>query len=269
VYVCPINWVPWRLNEAGVQQKASPDELAQIIQLSEHVDIFMDQGHRGRIVEWSDVPRLHCAYGTSGGLWVYHGARQDRLSYFLPYPMRAAQHLREHHGHGARACLYYQGPMINPAVEVNSAVAGRVMRDVGRDAREVLEEVIAVYYQPRSTEACRRLAGVYVAAEEAYFGQWDPARFAQQQRLEMPGEFTLGALFNTSPDPAAFLVEPFLDAAGRAACKAGLRTALAELVPIAGEFGDGGRIERMTRCMTVMLHLLNTVMLAKGEPWLD
>jgi len=269
VYVCPINWLPWGLNDRGVQHKFSGDDADRVIELSKHIDVFMDQGHRGRLLEWEAVPDLQCAYGTSGGLWVYHGCRHDRLSYALPYPRRAAEHLRDHHQRGARGCLYYQGPMINPAVELNAAVAGRVMGDVSRDPREVLEEVIERYYQPRGAEAGGRLADVYLAVEEAYFGQWDEARFKEQHKLEMPGEFTVGVLFNTSPDPATYLLEPFLGTEGRVACKTGLKAALNDLMGIAGDFDDHGRIERLTRCLITMLHTLTTIMLVKEEAWAD
>jgi hypothetical protein len=143
------------------------------------------------------------------------------------------------------------------------------MRDPMRDPREALEEVIQVYYKPRTGDACRQLADVFLAAEEAYFGQWDEARFKEQHKLEMPGEFTLGVLFGTCPDPAAFLLDPFLDAEGRVACKAGLKTALRDLAAVEGELDDEGRTARMARALTTMLHLLTTVMLVKGEAWAD
>ena len=86
---------------------------------------------------------------------------------------------------------------------------------------------------------------------------------------EMPGEFTLGVLFGTIPDPAGFLTEPFLDSQGRAACKSGLKKALAAVGPLQGQFDDGGRLGRISRCLTVMLHLLTTVMMVKGEGWAE
>jgi len=269
VYTCPISWVPFRLEDSGRQPTFTDEDLPHVLELSKHIDIFMDQGHRGRSLKWEDVPRLACAYGTSGGLWAYHGSRQDRLSYFLPYPLRAARHLRDHYDHGTRACLTYQGPMINPAVEVNSAVAGRIMGEVTRDPRDVLEEVIEIYYQPRNTEACQHLADIFLDLEEAYFGQWDERRFKDMEHVEMPGEFCVGALLNTSPDAALFLAEPFLDAAGRTAYRQALKKALGELPGLAGELDDAGRLERMTRCLALTHHLLATLMMAKGEPWMD
>ena len=267
VYSCPISWALFTIDETGQQPKLTGEDLAHIVELSDHIDIFMDQGHHGRLISWEDVPRLNCAYGTSGGLWSYHGSRQDRLSYFLAYPMRAANHLKDHHAHGTRACLYYQGPMVNPAVEVNSSVAGRIMCDPGRDAGDALEEVIEVYYRPRSADVRRKLADVFIAVEEAYFGQWKAEAFHQTWRLEMPGEFIVGNLFGTQPDAATFLAEPYLDADARVACGAGIRAALAELQPLIGQAEDDGRIERMIRALSVMHHLLATVMMARGEPW--
>ena len=269
VYTCPINWMPWGLNDKGEQHKLAGDDLAAVLDLSKHIDLFMDQGHRGRMLAWEDVPKLQCAYGTSGGLWTYHGARLDRLSYFVPYPKRAAQHLRDHHKHGARGCLYYQGPMDNPAVEINSAVAGRVMCDVTRDPREVLEEVIEAYYQPRNAEARAKLADVFLASEEAYFGQWDVARMKEQQKLEPPGEFCVGLLFGTSPDLIGILWEPFLNAEGRAACRKGMIAALKQLLEIEHEFAERARIERLTRALTITIQILATIMGAKGEPWAE
>lgn len=269
VYTCPIAWIPFGLDESGRQPTFAAQDLPHVLELSRHLDIFMDQGHYGRSLKWEDVPRLACAYGTSGGLWAYHGSRQERLSYFLPYPMRAARHLQDHHQHGARACLYYQGPMINPAVEVNSAVAGRIMCDVTRDPRDVLEEVIETYYRPRSRAACQHLAEVYLRLEDAYFGQWVEQRFLEAHRHEMPGQFFVGVLHNTSPDAALHLAEPFLDGAGRSVYRAALKTALGELAGLAGEFDDAGRIGRMMQCLALTHHLLATLMMARGEPWAD
>lgn len=270
VYTCPISWIPFALDKTtGRQTTFTAEELPHVLELSRHIDVFMDQGHHGRSLRWEDVPRLDCAYGTSGGLWAYHGSRQDRLSYFLPYPMRGAAHLRDHHSHGTRACLYYQGPMVNPAVEVNSAVAGRVMADVTRDPRSVLEEVIELYYRPCSAEAGQHLAQAFVDLEEAYFGQWNEQRFQETQNLEMPGEFMVGTLLNTSPDAATHLGEPYLDADGRAAYRQGLKAALAALEQLTGQFDDEGRLDRMTRCVAMIHHQLATFMLARGEPWMD
>jgi len=269
VYTCPISWIPFRLDETGHQPTFSADELPHVLELSKHIDIFMDQGHHGRSVKWEDVPRLQCAYGTSGGLWSYHGSRTDRLSYFIPYPTRGARHIQDHYAHGTRACLYYQGPMINPAVEINSACAGRIMGDVTRDPMAVLEEVITTYYRPRQAGGARRLAEVVGNLEEAYFGRWNEQRFKDAHGVEMPGEFCIGTLFNTSPDAALHLGEPYLDADDRASYRQALKQGLDDVAALAGEFDDEGRLDRMSRCLAMTHHLLATLMMGRGEAWMD
>jgi hypothetical protein len=265
VYVCPINWAPWALGEDGRQRPFTPSEVASVAALSPHIDLFVDQGHRGRFLRWEDLPALGCTYATSGGLWAYHGCRMDRLSYLLPYPIRAARGLVEHHARGARGALIYQGPMVNPAVELNSVVSGLTMRDVSRDPLDVLREAIASHYRPRSHGAGEELVRILVDLEKAYFGGWDARRFREQQRMEMPGEFCLGPLFGTSPDPAAFLLEPYLTTDGRRDLGHGLRTALRDMAGLDGQFRDGGRLVRMQRAVQVMCQLLATAMAALGE----
>lgn len=268
-YACPINWAPWRLGPDGTQLKFSGADLEGVIELSRGIDLFMDQGHRGRFIDWADVPSLECDYGTSGGLWMYHGARQDRLSYLLPYVRRTAGHLRDYHAHGARGCLFYQGPMINPAVEANSACAGRLMQDVNREPEDVLLEVVEAYYGPKSPEAAQSLVQVFFDVEESYFGQWDMEELPKLQGVEPPGEMMVGTLFNTSPDATTHVMEPYLDAAGRAAHHKGLRDALGRTLALRDQFADTARIDRITRALGLSIQLLATAMMAKGEKWMD
>ncbi len=80
----PINWL-------GGSGRSHFDQAEQdrIVELSKHVDCFMDQGWTGTFIPEDQrkafIGRLHCDYGTSGGLWVYPPGRWDRLSYFLPH----------------------------------------------------------------------------------------------------------------------------------------------------------------------------------------
>ena len=171
----PINW----LGGSG-RDHFNSAEQDQIIDLSKHIDCFMDQGWNGTFIAEAERPafikKLHCDYGTSGGLWVYHCGRWDRLSYFLPYPKRSAAAIRRHYDDGARGCMFYQGPVINPAVEMNIAVAGRMLASPLRSVDDVLSEVIDLYYRPSTTSARSKLADLLVLAEDAYFGQWDAKR---------------------------------------------------------------------------------------------
>jgi hypothetical protein len=84
------------------------------------------------------------------------------------------------------------------------------------------------------------------------FGRWDSKRFAAVGR-PMPGELHLTDLFGTSPGPALFLLEPFLNAEGRQAYKKRLVAILQDLANLEGSFDDGGRLTRIQKSITVML----------------
>jgi hypothetical protein len=260
----PINW----LGGSG-RAHFNEAELERIIELSRHIDGFMDQGHTGTFIPDSGrmafIQKLHCVYGTSGGFWVYHCGRWDRLSYFLPYPQRTAAAIRRHYDDGARACMFYQGPVINPGVEVNIAVGGRILADTRRTAADALAEVIALYYRPRDSGATGKLVEVFLRSEEAYFGQWDPARFQAQGR-PMPGELHLTDLFGTAPGPALFLLEPYLDAEGRRDYRQRLIAILQDLMSMAGQFDDHGRLAGIQRAITLTLTMLDTIRSARKEP---
>ncbi len=259
----PINW----LGGSG-RSHFDQAEQDQIIELSKHIDAFMDQGWNGTFIADDErktfIKKLHSAYGTSGGLWVYHCGRWERLSYFLPHPRRTAAAIRRHHDDGARGCMFYQGPVVNPGVELNIALGGRVLVNTHRTVEDALEESIELYYQPRNPAAREDLVELFLQAEEAYFGQWDPLRFSAQGR-SMPGELHLTDLFGTSPGPAYFLMEPFLNADGRRDYKKRLLGILPSVAGLAGRCADGGRLERIARSITVTLMILDSIRAARKE----
>jgi hypothetical protein len=264
VYVITINWVP-----AGKQ--FSDAELARVVELSKHVDCVFDQGHTGYQVPEAKrrafIAGLHCAYGTSGRLWLYPDTRWDRASYFLPYPKRASEALAEQFRDGVRGCLYYQGPVNNAGQELMIAVGGRVLSDTRRKGAEVLDEVLESLYRPRDAEAARRLGRMVELAEESYFSQWSEELFRKLWGVGKPGEFKLDqGLFGTSPGPATYLKEPCLDAKGRKEYRKGLAAILAELPKLEGRCDDRGRLANIERSAMVTLNLLNTVCACLGEP---
>lgn len=259
----PINW----LGGSG-RSHFNQEEQDQIIELSKHIDCFMDQGWNGTFIAEQERPafikKLHCDYGTSGGLWVYHCGRWDRLSYFLPYPQRSAAAIRSHYDDGARGCMFYQGPVINPAVEMNIFVGGRMLYSPRGSVTDVLLEGIDLYYKPVNADARRKLADLFLRAEDAYFGQWDAQRFTAAGR-SMPGELHLTNLFGTSPGPATYLLEPFLDAQGRREYKKQLVDILKSLVILAGHCADAGRLERIQKAITITLTVLESIRAARKE----
>ncbi|MBI4606649.1 MAG: hypothetical protein HY721_32195 [Planctomycetes bacterium] len=264
VYVITINWAPAGKHFGEAEEDA-------VVELGKHVDCVFDQGHSGHHIaparRAAFVRRLGCAYGTSGGVWLYPDTRWDRHSYFLPYPKRAAKALREHHAGGARGCMYYQGPVSNPGQEAMMAFGGRMLSDVDRSPEEALAEVLERLYKPKGEEALRRLARIFAVAEDSYFEQWSAEPFAKVWGIPVPGEFKLDQrLFGTCPGPATYLKEPCLGPEGRKAYRNGLRTILEEIPKLAGLCDDGGRLAAIRRSAIVTLNLLNTISYCLGEP---
>jgi hypothetical protein len=268
----PINW----LSRASARENRAyfnPGEQAQIIELSRHIHCFMDQGWTGPMIDPKErrdfIERLHCVYGTSGGLWLYPDTRWDRTSYFLPYPQRSAAAIKEYYADGVRGCMIYQGPTANPAQELMMAFNGRMVSHVNRNPDEVLAEVIETCYRPKDPEALKKLAEVFQRAEDAYFGQWSAKRFADLWGFRngaMPGEFKIDQhLFGVTPGPATYLTEPSLDDAGREEYKKGLVAILRELEKLRDRFDDKGRLPRIRCSLIVTLELLNTIQYLKGK----
>ncbi len=264
IYTIPINWVPWKLAENGHQQQFTREEFDHVVRLSDHIDIFMDQGHRQNYVPTEWIPELRCKYGTSGGLWLYHCVRVNRLSYLIPYPKRACELIKRDYDRGARGCLYYQGPMINPGVEVNSATAGRILKDVTREPREILEEVIEEYYQPRTEKARQLLTDIFLRVEDGYFGRWNPETIKTAHQLDIPGEFSSWGLFGEEPDIPGHLIEPFLDKEGRLSYKDELIQCLRDLEAIEPDLASKERAERLMDSLVLTVQFLKTYIAYKG-----
>lgn len=267
INVIPINW--------AMDTKARFTEADKdiIIKLSKHIDRFYDQGWRGTYVaseERADfIKKLHCAYGTSGGRWVYPAQRLDRESFFVPHVKHQAAAIKEQFAQGVRGLMHYQGPVNNPGTELNIACGGLISADTSRTVEEVVSQVIEELYRPKNESAHKKLVDIFLKGEDAYFDQWGDAaeRFAKHLNTGPAGEFYLDGLVGGSPGPAGYLCNPvFLDAAGRLAYRNALIPLLRDLQGIEGNFQDGGRIKALKRSITITLTLLNTIMYAKGEP---
>jgi hypothetical protein len=265
-----INW----LNDTG-RRYFNEDDKTQIVELSKHIDCFMDQGHRGTYLADAQrkefIPKLHCPYGTSGGVFLYPDARWDRSSYFLPYAKRTGNAIKQHYEGGVRGSMFYQGPVSNPSTEINIAVGGRILANTVRSVDDALAESLELYYKPKSGVALKKLMNIFLRAEDSYCGQWDPAAFEALRGKNSswagpPGEFELDEhLFGHSPGPATYLLEPCLNAAGREACKNGLISILRDLPAIENAFDDHGRIDKIRRGIIITLNFLNTISQCKGE----
>ena len=247
----------------------TPEQTEHIVDLSNRVDCLFDQGHRGTYVppsEWKDfIPRLHCAYGTSGGFWVYPPQRWERSRWFLPYVQRTGKHMKELFAAGGRGVMYYQGPVMNPSTEVNIDVGGRLMTDIGKSFEDALHESLEHLYQPKDATALRNLVQVFLKAENIYFEQWNPERILAAQKAPMPGELHLMNLFGSTPGAATYLLEPFLDTGGRGNYKQGLVSVFKEIEAIEDSFNDDGRIARIKHGISETLVDINNIARCKNE----
>ncbi len=267
INVIPIGWA------AANKERFTEQDKDHIIEMSKHIDGFYDQGWHGTYIapeQRADfIKRLHCAYGTSGGRWMYPGQRWDRESFFVPYTRQQGVALKQQYEQGARGCMYYQGPVNNPSTEVNIAFGGRILADASRSVEAVLTEVLERLYQPKSEAALKTLVQVFQRGESAYFDQWVDVeeRFAKAWNTRPPGEFYMDSLFGDSPGPAGYLLHAhYLDAKGRLAYKKELMSIYRDLEKVDGQFNDHGRMPKLKRCIVVTLTTLNTIMAAKGEP---
>jgi hypothetical protein len=245
------------------------EEKAYIVDLSKRVDCLFDQGHRGTYVPKAEQPelirQLHCAYGTSGGIWVYPPQRWERTRWFLPYAIRTGRHIKDLYEAGGRGVMYYQGPIANPSTELNIAFGGRIMADVRKSIADVLAETVESLYRPKNSVAHRKLVDIFQRAENGYFEQWNPERILEVQKAPMPGELHLTQLFGASPGPATYLMEPYLDTEGRLKYKAGLVSLLKDIQAIENDFNDHGRIGRIEQGVSEALVDINNIAMSKGE----
>ncbi len=245
------------------------EQMAHVIDLSNRVDCLFDQGHRGTYVPQSDwkafAQRLRCAFGTSGGIWVYPPQRWERTRWFLPYTGQTGKHMKELYQAGGRAVMYYQGPVANPGTEVNIAFGGRLMNNVDRSIEDTLAETLEHLYRPKNTPALQKLVEIYQKAETVYFDQWNAQKILEEQKMPRPGELHVTNLFGASPGAAAYLMEPFLDTNGRLQYKQGLISLLKELSAIENDFNDGGRVTRIKHGISETLVDINNIAKCKNE----
>ena len=262
-----------------------PEDFPVLNEMGRSIDVLIDGGNHGLFIH-EDLRRrfvegFPCHYGTSGGFWVYPPQRWDRLRWFLPYLQTDAAHLKRLHGDGSRACEPYLGPLANPSTEINVFCNGRLLQDVRREPAEVLREAIDVLYRPRSRGDGDRLAEVFLRAEGAFFDSWSPRRnwglpdaytdgieglfewSVEHPERAVPGELFLEPLLGSEPGFPVYL-SVHMTREGRK----GYRRELGELRKMVSRLGrgfdDGGRIERIRRCLEGVLGDLDAVDAVKG-----
>ena len=266
---------PGKLAECTIQgwsawgKNLSDADKDHLVELSKHVDVIWDQGHRRTYIEPENrgefISRLKCDYGTSGGFWVYPPPRWNRLRWFFPYPHRTGAHMKELYAQGGRGVMFYQGPTINPGVELNIAAGGKLMLDVSREIDDVVSEALENLYRPKNPAALKKLVSVFNGPESTYFSHWDEKRIAEHDKVPAPGELHLGPLFGNSPGGPGYLDLPFLDAEGRKAYRDALLAAYDALVSCEMDLGEEDRVSRLKRCLVNACSDVETLRQGKGE----
>ncbi len=264
-----------------------PKDFPVLHRLGGTIDVLIDGGNHGLFIH-PDLRRQFIAgfpaqYGTSGGFWIYPPQRWDRQRWFLPYTQNAAMHLKWLHADGSRACEPYLGPLDNPSTEMNVFCNGRLAAEVAREPLEVLGEGIDLLYRPRGQADNTRLREIFLGAERAFFEAWSPRR-----NWGLPAPYTDGieALFEWSKDhperavPGELFLEPLLGSepgfpcylavhlnrAGRGRYRAALQDLERAVSGLPGGYRDGGRIQRIRRCLGNTLRDLEAVDAVKELP---
>ena len=250
-------------------QDFSAEQRASVVDLTAKVDCLFDQGHYKTYIpsgDWKEfIPKLHCAFGTSGGQWIYVNERWERTRWFLPYVGRTGRHIKELYEAGGRGVMYYQGPVANPSTEVNIAFGGRLMSDVDKSVGDALAEALEHLYRPKNPAALAKLAGIYRRAEDSYFEQWNPERIAEFTKRPAASNLHITNSFGASPGAAEYMMEPYLDTSGRLNYKEALVGMYADLLTIQHDFNDQGRIGRIKHAIEEALVDINNIAVCKNE----
>jgi hypothetical protein len=226
-------------------------DWASMRQMGEHLDFLIDAGHLDFYIDPADrrafIRGLPCAFGTSGGVWVYPPQRWNRLRWFIPHTQHTGEHLAQLHREGARAVELYLGPCLNPGVEVNIAFSGRKMLDVGRRDEDLLRDVLRDLYEPETERATNALTDVFKRAEEAFFRCYD---YRREPDPAVGGQILLTRILGRSPDPPLYLENKMSDAA-RAVYGRTMASLLPRVERLAPDVGRAGRVRlgRITQCI--------------------
>jgi len=217
-------------------------DVADMVSLSKHIDCLYDQGHNQPYIMPSQRPgiikKLHGKYGTSGGTWVYPPQNTPRDQWFLPYTTRTGQAIKELHQMGGKGVMYYQGPVINPGVEVNIDFGGRMMCDLDREVNDVLTESLEKLYKPKKTDSLKKLVSVFNRTEDGFYDNWKPE--LQMKPRGKPGEVFIAG---------AFTDDRFFDKTGKGVYRNILIEVQKDLSAIENDFNDDGRIKRIQTCV--------------------
>lgn len=255
------------VNTCGFKPFKTEEEWKSLMELSSHIDFmiipqwwvyggyFDEGGYYDEETRIRFAKGLKCDFGSSGGVWVYPPQPWDRLRWFLPYARRTGENIKQLFKEGGRAVEYYMGPVKNPGVEVNIAFGGRMLTEPEREVKDVLCDVLEMLYRPKDEETCRKLADIFLRAEDAYFNNcYDTSYFNNEKKL---CELRLTHLWEKTDGPAAYLStydDEFkmimMDSKGRSVYRKELISILEDISGIEDKISDKERLERVKICIS-------------------
>ena len=163
----------WLIGQAswGLQVN-DPAELAPVRRISEAVDYMIEvrehsatQGQRATL-----APRLACAFGSVGGVFVEPPQHWDRLRWFVPCGLGSARALAELWADGGRACEYFYRPFANPVEEVSWRTGAAILAAPTTSPEAALLQAVQAVYGVTGQDQ-KALAEWFTCGEEAYFSR--------------------------------------------------------------------------------------------------
>jgi hypothetical protein len=246
-------------------------DFKHLYELCNHIDVFLDNGCHGLFIREENrvdfIRGLNCDFGTSGGIWFCPPSKRNRLTWFLPYADKVYKYLKKISNDGARACYYYMGPIINPSTKFNIYFGGLAMSNISLEFNKILSEVIDKLYGPKNTSACKNLMEIFVRAENAYFGNWNPSMNIFSIKKEFlgglfefyewskenyhrikSGELFLEPLVNNKVELPLYLLIN-MNKTGRMKYRKKLDEILKDLAKIGNNFKDNRKIDIIRICI--------------------
>ncbi|MHB1483694.1 MAG: hypothetical protein ACYCYI_03430 [Saccharofermentanales bacterium] len=249
----------------GFKLIETESEFANMIELSKHIDFLVipawwylgcnmngDVNKKRRI---DFIKSLKCDFGNSGGTWVYPPQRWDRLRWFLPVMKRTGENIKQLFDEGGKVCEYYMSPAINPGVEANILFGGKILSHPERRIEDVIYDTVNELYKPFDSEVCRKIADIFMHAEDAYFNNtYDPMYFNGIHKFH---QLVLTDLWGTEPGPPAYLSTydecgnhiVYMDYKNRIEYKKALLAISDEITEVEDKIGERAKIGRIKKCI--------------------
>jgi len=171
-----INRPDWVIGQASWGLRLDQEsEFEHIRHISDTVDymvevkeITAEKGKRAEI-----IPRLGCAFGSLGGVFIEPPQHWDRQRWFVPCGLGSARSLQKLHQDGGMSCEYFYRPFANPVEEVSWRTGAKILASPSTAPETALAEAVTSVYGVAG-DSRELLADWFRRGEDAYFSR---ARF--------------------------------------------------------------------------------------------